>query len=145
MPAYGLERPGLVERFDVQTGGYEFEVSATSNFSIKSHEFDADEKRITLFLESGVENNLSEISIPENLIGGNFTFYLDDEEIFPRVLAGQDSAFIIVEFAGPGDHRLDIIGTTYLPEFAEIAMLVLATSMFAIIIKGRALKKLFVN
>ena len=146
MPVYGFENPGLKQSFTIETGGYEFEVDTTSNFDITNHEFEKDEKRLTFFINSGIENNLSEIIIPVNLINGNFTFYLNDEEIFPKVKTSDAISFITVEFPGTGIHKLDIIGTTYLPEFSEIAMLVLATSMFGLVfLKGKNLKKLFIK
>ena len=145
-PAYGLESPGLKQSFTIETGGYEFEVESTSNFEMTDHEFNKDEKRLTFFINSGIENNLSEIIIPTNLINGNFTFYLNEEEIFPKVKTSDTISFITVEFLGTGIHKLDIIGTTYLPEFSEIAMLVLATSMFGLIfLKSKNLKKLFIK
>ena len=146
MPVYGLETPGIKQSFNIETDGYEFEVDTTSNFDITDHEFDKDEKRLTFFINSGAENNLSEIVIPTNLINGNFTFYLNEEEIFPKVKSSEQISFITLEFPGDGIHKLDIIGTTYLPEFSEIAMLVLATSMFGLIfLKNKKLKKLFVK
>ena len=142
-PVYGqLASPGLSEYFTIETDGYEFEVAATSNFDITDHEFSKDEKRLTFFINSGIENNISEIQIPKNLINGNFTFYLNDEEIFPKVLANEQISFVTVNFVGDGTHKLDIVGTTYLPEFSEVAVLVLATSLFGLIILK---KKLFVN
>ena len=134
-PVYGqLEYPGLTKYLTIETDGYEFEVGTTSNFDITNHEFDKDEKRLTFFINSGIENNISEIQIPKNLINGNFTFYLNDEEIFPKVLTNEKISFITIDFVGSGIHKLDIVGTTYLPEFSEVAVLVLATSLFGLII-----------
>ena len=146
IPAFALENPGLKQTFTIETGGYAFDVISTSNFEITDHEFEKEEKRLTFFINSGIENNLSEIVIPTNLINGNFTFYLNEEEIFPKVKMSEQISFITLEFPGTGIHKLDIIGTTYLPEFSEIAMLVLATSMFGLIfLKGKNLKKLFIK
>ena len=145
-PAFALETPGLIQTHTITTGGYSFDVKTTSNFDVTDYEFDADEKRLTFFINSGLENNLSEIIIPTNLINGNFTFYLNEQEIFPNVKTSDTISFITVEFTGDGIHKLDIIGTTYLPEFEEIAMLVLATSLIGLIfLKGRVWKKLFVK
>ena len=42
-----------------------------------------------------------------------------------------------------GEHiTLDIIGTTYLPEFADVAPIVLATSLIGIIVILKRYKKL---
>ena len=76
------------------------------------------------------------------MINGDFTFFLDGSEVFPRVALLTDDAFITIEFQGEGEHTLDIIGTTYLPEFAEVAPIVLATSLIGIIVILKRYKKL---
>jgi len=40
---------------------------------------------------------------------------------------------ITLEFEGQGNHKLDIIGTTYLPEFAQLAPMILVISLIGII------------
>ena len=144
-PAFGQisDKTGWRQHFEIQTGGYEFDVGATTNFDVTNYEFDKDEKRLTLFINSGLENNLAEIEIPKNLINGNFTFYLNGQEIFPNVRGNEKISFIVLEFPGAGVHKLDIIGTTYLPEFSDIAPLVLATSLAGIIFLVR--KRLIIH
>ena len=135
------DKTGLVNRLPIETGGYNFEVVVTASFDIPRYEFNSDEKRLTIFITTTVKNNLGEFQIPINLINGNFTFYLDDEEVFPVVLSNEKISFITIEFPGNGLHKLDIIGTTYLPEFSEIAPLVLATSMLGVLFLKRIRNK----
>ena len=146
-PAFGqgFEKMGLAQDLTIETGGYSFEVETTSSYDITGYEFDSDEKRLTVFISSTVNNNLGEFLIPKNLINGNFTFFLNDEEIFPNVRGNERISFITIEFPGKGFHQLDIIGTTYLPEFSEVLPLVLATSMFGILFLKIVRKKLFIN
>jgi hypothetical protein len=134
-PAFGQisDRTGLKQDFTIETGGYDFTVEITSNFNVEDIEFSSDDKRLTLFINSGIENNLAEIQIPINLINGNFTFILNDQEIFPIVKINEKISFITLEFKGTGANKLDIIGTTYLPEFSEVASLVLFASLFVLI------------
>ncbi len=134
-PAFGQisERTGLKQDFTIETGGYDFTVEITSNFNVEDIEFSSDDKRLTLFINSGIENNLAEIQIPINLINGNFTFILNDQEILPNVRTNEKISFITFEFEGIGKHKLDIIGTTYLPEFSEMASLILFASLFVLI------------
>ena len=99
-------------------------------------------KTITFHLQSSLDYNLLEILIPKNLINGEFTFLLDGSEIFPRVNIDDNNSFITIEFNGTGKHILEIIGTTYLPEFAEVAPIVLATSLIGIIVILKRFKKL---
>ena len=121
-PVYGQllsDATGLVKRLDVQTGGNIFEVKTVSNFDITNFDFDDNEKRLTLHTVSGLENNLSEIIIPLNLLGGNLTFYLNEEEIFPKVNSNEKISFITLNFTGLGNNKLEIIGTTYLDGLDE--------------------------
>ena len=136
------EGTGLTHNFIVQTGGYDFPVQVTGNLDVKDLVLNEDMKTITLHIDSSLDYNLLEILIPQNLINGEFTFLLDDSEIFPRVNMDDKNSFIIIEFEGTGKHTLEIIGTTYLPEFAEVAPIVLATSLIGIIVILKRFKKL---
>jgi len=140
-----FDRMGLVHHLPVETGGYIFQVESIANFDISDYEFSSDDKRLTIFISSNVQNNLGEIQIPKNLINGNFTFYLNDQEIFADVKTNEKISFITIEFPGNGTKKLDIIGTTYLPEFSEIAQLVLATSLIGILFLKKFRKKSFIN
>ena len=122
-PVYGQalsDATGLVNRLDVQTAGYTFEVKTTSNFDIPDFEFDKDEKKLTLYISSGLENNLGEVYLPQNLLGGNLTFYLNDQEYVPLVRTNEKISFVTLNFTGIGDNTLDIVGTEYLSGLTEI-------------------------
>ena len=113
-PAFGQllgDKTGLVTRFDVQTSGYTYEIQTVSNFDVTDHEFDKDEKRLTIFVKSGLENNLGEVIIPKILLGGNFTFYLNDLEFNPKIKSNEKISFVTLNFTGLGDNKIDIIAT----------------------------------
>jgi hypothetical protein len=67
-----------------------------------------------------LENNLGELLIPSNLLGGNLTFYLNAQEHFPQIKTNDKISFITLNFTGSGDNILDIFGTTYLSGLTEI-------------------------
>lgn len=116
-PVYGQllsDVTGLVNRLDVQTSGHSFEVKSVANFDIPNFEFDKDKKKLTLYITSGLENNLGELVIPQRLLGGDLTFYLNDQEYFPLVNTSEKISFVTLNFTGSGDNQLDIIGTIYL-------------------------------
>ena len=122
-PVYGQllsDATGLVNRLDVQTGGHTFEIEVTSNFDIIDFDFDKNSKRLSLSLNSGLENNLGEILIPQSLLGGNFTFYLNDQEFFPKINSNEKITFVTLNFTGSGNNELEIFGTTYLDGLTEI-------------------------
>ena len=91
---------GLVNRLDVQTSGHTFEIILTSNFDLTDYRFDKDQKQIVLYIDSGLENNLGEIIIPQNLLSGDFIFYLNDQEFFPKIQSNEKIHFITLNFTG---------------------------------------------
>ena len=105
---------GLVNRLDVKTGGYAFEVQTVANFDIQDFEFDEEQKRLTLYVSSSLENNLGEVYMPQTLLSGNFTFYINGQEYFPTVKLNDNISFITLNFTGSGDNKIEIIGTDYL-------------------------------
>jgi hypothetical protein len=122
-PVYGQllsDATGLINRIDIQTSGYDFEVVLTANFDLVDYRFDKNSKQITLYLDSGLENNLGELVIPSSLLNGDFTFYLNDQEFFPKIQSSERIHFITLEFIGSGSNILSISGTEYLIGLDEI-------------------------
>jgi len=111
---------GLVNRLDVETGGHTFEIEVVSNFKISDFEFDVDEKRLTLHISSGLKNNLGEMQIPRELLGGNFTFNLNDQQFFPKIKSNERISFVTLNFTGAGDNKLDIFGSASLSDLNEM-------------------------
>ena len=122
-PAYGQllsDATGLINRMDIQTSGYDFEVVLTANFDLTDYTFDKNSRQLTLYLDSGLENNLGEIVIPSTLLNGDFTFFLNDQEFFPKILSSERVHFITLKFTGSGSHVLSITGSEYLVGLDEI-------------------------
>ena len=116
-PVYGQsfsDATGILNRLNVSTSGYTFQVETVSNFNIEDFRFDEDEKKLTLFISSGLENNLGEVIIPNDLLGGDLTFYLNDQQYFPTVNTNQQISFVTLKFEGSGENKLEIVGTTHL-------------------------------
>ena len=122
-PAYGQllsDATGLINRLDIQTSGYNFEVVLTANFDLVDYSFDKNSKQLTMYLDSGLENNLGEIVIPSDLLNGDLTFYLNDEEFFPKIQSSEKVHFVTLKFSGTGSNVLSISGTEYLVDLDEI-------------------------
>ena len=116
-PAYGQllsDATGLINKIDIQTSGHDFEVVLTSNFDLVDYSFDKNSKQLTLYLDSGLENNLGELVIPATLLNGDFTFYLNEQEFFPKIQSSERVHFITMEFSGTGSNVISISGTEYL-------------------------------
>ncbi len=115
-PAFGQlsDKTGLVNRLDVKTGGYAFEVETVANFDIQDFKFDEEQKRLTLYVSSSLENNLGEVYLPQTLLSGNLTFYINGQEYSPTIKLNDNISFITLNFTGSGNNKIEIIGTSYL-------------------------------
>ena len=111
---------GLINRMNIQTSSYDFEVVLTANFDLLDYSFDKNEKQLTLYLDNGLENNIGEIIIPTTLLSGDFRFYLNDQEFFPKVQSNEKISFITLNFTGLGNNVVKIIGTEYLSGLDDI-------------------------
>ena len=122
IPAFGAisDATGLVNRFDIETGGHLFEITTTSNFDVSEIDFDKDQKKLTLHIVSSLENNLGELIIPRDLLSGNFTFNLNGQEYFPVVKSNDKIAFITMNFTGSGNNQVDVFATNYLENLDEM-------------------------
>ena len=111
---------GLIHRMDIQTSGYDFEVVLTANFDLLDYDFDKNNKQLILYLDNGLENNLGEIILPTTLLSGDLTFYLNDQEFFPKVQSDEKINFITMTFTGLGNNVVKITGTESLSGLDDI-------------------------
>ena len=111
---------GLINRLDIQSSGHVFEVKLVSNFDLTDYSFDKNEKQLTLYFDSGLENNLAEIIIPVNLLSGDFTFTLNDQEFFPKIESNEKINFITLNFTSLGTNVITITSTEYLSGLIEL-------------------------
>lgn len=121
-PAYGQllsDATGLVNRLDVQSAGHTFEVKTVSNFDIYDFDFNRDEKLLTLYISSGLENNLGEVIIPTNLLSGNFTLLLNDQEYVTKINTNEKISFLTLNFTGSGYNQLKIFASEALSGVTE--------------------------
>jgi hypothetical protein len=138
-PAFGAisEKTGLKKEFTIETGGYDFEVETVANFEINDVKLTKEEKKLAFDITSGLENNFAEIQIPINLIDGDLTLFVNNEEIFPQIRKNDKISFIVLEFNGTGHNTLEIIGTTYLPEFSSVTLLVIGAAFSAMLVSRK--------
>jgi hypothetical protein len=111
------DKTGLKYTFPVTTDNRSFIIDATGNFEIDNLNFNKNEKSIILYIDSSIDTNILEIVIPASLISGDFRFFIDENEIFPKFSQGKNSIFVTIEFSGIGTHEIKLQGTTYLDIF----------------------------
>jgi len=105
---------GLRLTFPIKTDGHSFVVETTGNLDVTNLDFDKEKKSITLFVLSSLENSSLEIVFSNDLIGGDYTIFLDNNEHTIKLQEGRHSTFVTMDFTGIGKHKIEIFGTTYL-------------------------------
>ena len=125
---HGLNHPGIKWVWPVKADQYTFNVNTTTNYDMQNVTFNKDTKTLTFLGNSSHDENIAEIEIPKNLIGGNYTIYQDGKEVSPVVLKNGNLTTVILKFNDSGKVRTDVSGTTYLPEFSGIAPAIMAAS-----------------
>jgi len=141
-PAFGAisEKTGLKKDFTIETSGYDFEVETVANFEINDVKLSREDKKLTFDITSSLDSNFAEILIPINLIDGDLTLFVNGEEIFPQIRKNDKISFIVLEFNGTGHNIMEIMGTTYLPEFSSYTLLVIGAA-FSFMFVSRKFKK----
>ena len=123
-----LTYPGIKWAWKFKAEQYTFIVNTTSNFDMQNVTFNKDTKTLTFLGNSPHTGNIAEIEIPSNLIGGNYTIYHNGAQISPIVLKNGNLTTVILNFNDTGNTTTNVVGTTYLPEFAGIAPVIMAIS-----------------
>ena len=141
-PVFGAisEKTGLKKDFTIETSGYDFEVETVANFEINDVKLSREDKKLTFDITSSLDNNFAEILIPINLIDGDLTLFVNGEEILPQIRKNDKISFIVLEFNGTGHNTMEIMGTTYLPEFSSYTLLVIGAA-FSFMFVSRKFKK----
>lgn len=111
------DKMGLKASFDVVVDDKTFVIESTSNFDIRSVDFE--DGRLVFNIKSSLQNNLGELQIPKNVTKGDLKFYLDEQEIQAKVLQNDRISFVTLEFAGNGTHVL-VIGGDAAEESKEV-------------------------
>ena len=132
-----LNHPGIRWAWKLNADQYVFIVNTTSNFDMQDVKFSKDTKTLTFFENSPHTGNIAEIEIPNNLVGGNYTIYHNGAQISPIVLKNGNLTTIILNFNDTGNSTTNVVGTTYLPEFAGIAPIIMAISFVILFLTFR--------
>lgn len=100
------DRTGLKTKFDVDVGNSTYVIDTVANFVISDVSFDND--TLVFQISSGLNDNLVELQIPQNITRGAIHAYLDKEEVAPKILDSQKISFVTLSFEGNGTHVLEI-------------------------------------
>ncbi|MCV0413220.1 PEFG-CTERM sorting domain-containing protein [Nitrosarchaeum sp.] len=104
-------------------------------FSIHNMVFDQQGKSLTAFVENPAEDNVRfDIKIPHEFLDGNMTTIVDGNirtDIEQKHILGYSSTFFLLP---AGNHTVQIIGTSAIPEFESIVLVILAVSILPIVL-----------
>ena len=130
MPAFAdIDHPGIKWEWKINAANYTYIVTTVSNYDMKNVTLNSDNKELIFTGNSTHTNNIVEIEIPHNLIGGSLTVTQDGKQISPIIINGTDSSTVMLKFNQTGITTTNVLGTTYLPEFGGIGTLVLVISI----------------
>ena len=124
LAAFGAEQStrdvGFVNKYIVNTDERSFEIVFGANFLVSSFTFSANDMMLKFNIETSLEKeNIAEIIIPRDLIDGEFTVLLDNEETSYKLSSTSKTSVISIIFDGKGKHTLDIVATKYLEIASE--------------------------
>jgi hypothetical protein len=125
-PAFGellSDKTGLLKRLSIEIDDQIFSIETISNFDILEYEFNKNQNKLTILIDSGLEDNLSELIIPTDLLNGDFIFYLDDVKHDMKTQTSDEISFITLTFTGMGNHKIEIIATEILTEIEELSII----------------------
>ena len=109
VPAFAIplsDRTGLKTKFDVDVGNSTFVIETVANFNIDDVTFYND--TLVFQISSGLQDNLLEMQIPQNITAGAIHLFLDKQEVTPKILSDQKISFVTLEFQGNGTHVLEL-------------------------------------
>ena len=130
VPAFAdIDHPGIKWTWKINAGNYTYIVTTVSNYDMKNVVLNSDNKELIFTGNSTHADNIAEIEIPSNLVGGSLTVTQEGKPISPIIINGTGSSTIMLKFNQTGITTTSVIGTTYLPEFGGISTLVLIMSI----------------
>jgi len=133
-PAFAdINYPGIKWEWKIKAANYTYTVITVSNYDMQSVTLNSDNKELIFTSNSTHTDNIAEIEIPRNLIGGNLTVTQDGKQISPIIIHGPSASTVVLKFNQTGITTNNVLGTTYLPEFGGISTLVMVISIGMVI------------
>lgn len=135
-----LNHPGIKWDWPIKAENYTFDVITVSNYDLKNVTFNKMNKELVFLGNSSFNGSIAEITIPTNLIGGNLTVTQDGKSLPAIIIPGTDSSTVMLKFNQTGVTNTSIMGTTYLPEFSNVALLVMVLSIMMVLVMPKIRK-----
>lgn len=137
------------DNYPVDVGDRNFTVMIASNSGINDFQFKQQEKRISFFVEGEAgTKGVTEVAIPKELLSGEMRVFMDqnlvaEEDVIVKSQTAAETTFEI-NYAH-SIHRMEVTGTSAIPEFPMGALAAVAAVVGSIALIGRARNLLFVK
>jgi len=122
--------------YQINVENVNFAAVVDSNSTISNFNFTKEEKKISFMVE-GEPGTIGycNITIPIELLGGPYTVTFDNETILQKYDAPTNGthAFIYITY-NHSTHTIEIIGTTVIPEYPSLALLLVSSLPIALMI-----------
>ncbi len=133
VPAFALDHAGIKWDWKINAENHTYVVTTISNYDMQNVTLNADNKELIFTGNSTHTDNIAEIQIPSNLIGGSLTVTQDGKQISPIIINGTGSSTIMLKFNQTGITTTNVLGTTFLPEFGGISIMIMVISIGMVI------------
>ena len=131
--------------FSTEVGGVEYHISTVSNSQVSGFAFNQSVKTISLNVTgpTGTTGSCS-LTIPKTLLGGPYTILIDGSSITPIETSNATHSFLYFTY-NHSMHKIQIIGTTVIPEFptaiSTILLLTMLTATLLLTKRGKYNKR----
>ncbi|RDJ31550.1 MAG: hypothetical protein DWQ18_01735 [Crenarchaeota archaeon] len=134
----GTEAPYNIKNFTITEQGKEFTVTVDGAYFIPQNvTFDKQKKTLSIELDTSEPYRRVDFGIPNELLDGDFTVLVNGVERDGNIRKTEGYTHFS-PWPGEDDHtKIEVIGTSAIPEFEGIALLLLGAAIIPIVILAR--------
>jgi len=120
--------------FNVNVDGEVFPVAVTTNSTVSDFNFSLEQMQIS-FKVAGVDGTVGfcNVTVPNVLLGGPYTVFVNDAQITPIVSSNGTHSFIYFTY-NHSEKTIKIVGSSAIPEFPTTLYLAILTALSIIVI-----------
>lgn len=139
---FGIETPHNIKNFTIPAEGKNFDVMVDGWYSIPlKAEFNQQEKKLAVDVDTSDSFKRIALTVPHELLDGEFVIFVNGVERTDIGYA-KVTGYTTFGFESNTDMtRIDIIGTSAIPEFGPISGLVLVVSLISVVTFGTRLRR----
>lgn len=131
----GIESPHNTKNFTITEEGKEFVVETDTWYSIPLNvDFSKQEKKLTLDVDTSDTYRRISLKVPTSLLDGDFVIFENGVQRTDIEVSKRIKGYSAFDFkANAGKTKIEIVGTSAVPEFGSVAALILAASLISVI------------